>query len=201
MNQEIFLMQMNRLATALQFDPEEKVLLSEYFPTLKRLGDKRFAEVIEYLRDNYTNKFKFPQPGDFWSAYRSTNKFKAPTTYKPELRDDGAKNPLSLGFIQKSFKIQKAIRRQVFGNFLRDNPDKNSEDIIAFSHTLMFSFYSSKITAGEVFDIKNKKWVEKPRAVEQEDEEYWNPAMWGFKSTNQPATDPDLKEIQEELPF
>jgi len=201
MKKPIFLMQMNRLAAVLQFNPEEDVLLKEYFPPFQYFTDKRFAEVVEHLKNNYDNKFKFPQPADFWTAYRLTKKYQAPSTYKPEPRNDNAKNPLSFAYIQRSFKIQKTIRRQVFGDFIKNHPGKNSEDIEGFSHVIMLNFYSSKITMGEVFDIKNSVWAKKTRAVEQEDEEFWNPSAWGFKVIKKKDIPVALPETNDDLPF
>jgi len=136
-----FEMQMDSLAKYLHQDISQEILKKEYYPVLGRYDIKRFAEVVQWLKENYLKK-QFPRIGDFNEGIKATTKHEE---YKFEGRQpDPTEYSKDFQHIIWALKMMAEIEDSLHHRGNRD---------------IYRNFIDDKMRKHEIYNSVTKKWA------------------------------------------
>lgn len=166
LDEDLFKMQMKRLAAITRSEISLKLAMDEYYPKFNSYSNKRFAEIIEYLVDTWKYK-NFPSIADFNTARDLTVLDPEFTPSNPNPRDPNYCD--AMNGVLRNFEIMDMIREIKIPNH-RELP---AIEICFIIH----AHYTKMAQENKVFSVQTKKWVSLKNAIKGE---YFDPAKMGF---------------------
>ena len=134
----MFQLQMENLATYLQIEISKKILRDDYWPVVRHYNNKRFADVVNFLKENYEYK-RFPRLSDIKKGYDTTRP--PENNYKPlEDKIDRMAYQKDIRALVEKFRIPEDKSKKL---------PKQKE------------MYIQKLKDGLVFSYEHNKWVDR----------------------------------------